>query len=221
MQQHEVVITQNGLEYRYTLFLHYKRMKNIVFRASGERANTFNVSLPYGMRISAIEKVFLKNLPSLVKLEDKVKTPPFTDKTYVFGQLLPLTEIQETYKLRSIPTTIEDFYHKMKKPLLAVLNAHVETYCLLMDIPLIYKVRIRKMKTRWASNSRQTLTLAFNERLIHYDEQIIAALVVHELVHHFVSGHGADFYKLCERYFPNYKRFDKMLKEHNYGAHYK
>ena len=75
--------------------------------------------------------------------------------------------------------------------------------------------------TRWATNSKQTMTLTFNEKLIHYNIEIIRALVVHELVHYFINGHGSDFYAYCERYFPNYRQFDKMLKEHNYAGNYK
>lgn len=220
MQELVIYTTVNGEEVMFTLVLHYKRMKNIVFRASEEQANTFHVSLPYGMLISQVHKVFKKNLPGLLKLEKKLKTVPFTDKTYVFGRLLPLGEIKETFVVDTDLTDLPTFYKAMHKTLLNVLKAEVNHYIKLMNIPVSYKVRIHSMKTRWASNSKQTMTLAFNERLIHFHIDIIRALVVHELVHYFIGGHGADFYEYCERYYPNYKRFDKMLKEHNYGANY-
>lgn len=220
MQTLEVIVVADGKKVIYTLNLHYKRMKNIVFRAVENEVNQFNVSLPYGIRLSEVEKVFLKNLKSLTKLGNKSKMPPFGDKTYVFGKLLPLREINDTFGLKGDLRTIELFYKAMHKTFLKVLKAEVNYYREKMEITPLYKVRLRAMKTRWATNSKQTMTLTFNEKLVHYNLEIIRALVVHELVHFYIGGHGKDFYDLCERYYPNYKQFDKKLKEQQYDGNY-
>lgn len=221
MQYLDVKVESKGSTITYHLILSYKRIKNVIFRVSPDETTTFNVSVPYGITLSQVEKVFLKNLASLTKLAANRKMVPFSDKTYLFGTYLPLTEIKSVLEIEKNIKTLEDFYHATKKLLLKIIKAEVEYYSLKMHIPVKYKVRIRSMKTRWASNSKQTLTLSFNERLIHYHIEIIRALVVHELVHYYVNGHGQDFYLMCEKYYPNYRGFDKMLKEHNYGALYK
>lgn len=220
MQIHHVTINTNNGEVTYTLKLNYKRMRNIVFRLDEEESNTFKVSLPFGTRLSEIEQLFLKSYPKLVRLAKKVNKVPFTDKTYVFGTYLSLNEIQNSYNLKTIPTSLEEFYKVMKKPLIAFLKDQVTIYEKRMNVPPIYKVRIRKMKTRWGTNSKKTFTLTFNERLIHFHPLIIEALVVHELAHYFIGGHGIKFYKYLESIMPGYKHYDKMLKEYRYDANY-
>lgn len=64
------VNTKNGVV-NYTLSLTYKRMKTIVFRPCETQENTFNVSLPYGTRISKLEEVFMKNYKSLLRLQKR------------------------------------------------------------------------------------------------------------------------------------------------------
>lgn len=216
MATHHVIINEKT----FTLNLTYKRMKRVIFRAVPSAENTFAVSLPYGTRISSLESVFKRNFISLTKLQNKTKTIPFTDKTYVFGHLLALDEIVSTYHLRKNPQHVEDFYALMKKTLLAHLIARVDHYQSVMNIPLKYKVRVRSMKSRWGSNSSQTNTIAFNEKLIHFHPLIIDSLVVHELAHYYIKGHGADFYTYLESVFPGYKRVDKMLKEYQFDGHY-
>ena len=73
MQYLEVRTKIDDERHVFTLVLNYKRMKNIVFRVREDALNTFNVSLPYGISLSQVEKVFLANLPSLLKLEAKAK----------------------------------------------------------------------------------------------------------------------------------------------------
>ena len=44
-------------------------------------------------------------------------------------------------------------------------------------------------------------------------DEAIDAVVVHELSHIVYPNHSKDFYKLIEKYMPNYKELDKYLKE--------
>ncbi|OQC49190.1 MAG: SprT-like family protein [Tenericutes bacterium ADurb.Bin024] len=209
------VNTKNGVV-NYTLSLTYKRMKTIVFRPCETQENTFNVSLPYGTRISKLEEVFMKNYKSLLRLQKKTSTVPFSDTTYIFGEEKSLNDIKIKYNLKEVPTSLEHFYALTKKLLLSHLEESVKHYSKIMNIPVTYKVRVKRMKTRWGSNSKHTMSLSFNEKLIHFHPRIINALVVHELVHYFVSGHGPKFYKLLEKYEPNYKNLDRVLKEQCY-----
>ncbi|OQC11341.1 MAG: hypothetical protein BWX74_00146 [Tenericutes bacterium ADurb.Bin087] len=210
------VNTKNGVV-NYNLSLTYKRMKTIIFRPCETQENTFNVSLPYGTRISKLEEVFIKNYKSLIRLQKTTKTIPFTDKTYIFGEELSLVAIKEKYKLKAMPNSLEHFYSLTKKTLLNYLEKAVNRYSDIMNINVKYNVRVRNMKTRWGSNSKRTMSLTFNTKLIHYHPRIIDALIVHELVHYFVNGHGRKFYTMLEKYEPNYKLLDQMLKEHHYG----
>ncbi|OQA79507.1 MAG: SprT-like family protein [Tenericutes bacterium ADurb.Bin239] len=216
MFTHTVSINTRNGPINYTLRLTYKRMKTIVFRADEKEANTFNVSLPYGTRLSKLEEVFRQNLKSLKRLQNKAKSVPFTDKTYVFGKDITLLAIKDKYGLKTVPYTLESFYKQTKNILLEYLENSVKKYSKIMGVQAEYKVCVRRMKTRWGTNSNKTMRLTFNEKLIHYHPRIIDALVVHELAHYFVNGHGPKFYKILEKVMPDYKVLDTLLKEHHY-----
>ena len=82
-----------------------------------------------------------------------------------------------------------------------------------MGIKIPYNIKIRKMKTRYASNSLKTHSLTFQMNLIHYSKEIIDSIVVHELAHEFYRNHQKRFYQCVEKYFPNYKEVNLKLKK--------
>lgn len=220
MIRHVINIETEGSVKAYTLYLNYKRIKNVIFRVKEGEENAFLVSLPFGTRLSELEKLFVKSYGRLLKLETKVKPVPFNEFTYVFGEKVEVASLKERFNLKKDVTNLDAFYTAMRKVLLTFLKEEVEFYALKMKITIPYLVRTRKMKTRWGTNSRHTLTLTFNEKLIHFHKDIIKALVVHELAHHYISGHGPDFYEYLETIIPLYKHYDKLLKEHKYDGHY-
>ena len=67
-----------------------------------------------------------------------------------------------------------------------------------------YKVKVRLKSSNYGVNSRRTHTLTFTTTLIHYSLELIDAIVVHELAHHFVFNHSSDFYDVVYEYMPDY-----------------
>ena len=47
---------------------------------------------------------------------------------------------------------------------------------------------------------------------MQYPPEAIDYVVVHELAHIIYKNHGKDFYKLIEKYLPDYKKREKLLK---------
>lgn len=217
---HHISLMEKGELVTYTLKLHYKRIRSVIFRSVENESKTFMVSLPYGTTLGDVEAIFLKNKPKLMRLHSKQKQIPFDTSTYLFGQYMPLESIVDTYHLKKLPTDIEMFYKEMKKPFLLFLTKRVRFYEQKMAVNVSYKIRIRTMKTRWATNSKKTLTLTFNEKVIHFHPDVIDALIVHELAHHFIGGHGPGFYAYLETIYPHYRRYDSMLKEHQYEGYH-
>ncbi len=78
------------------------------------------------------------------------------------------------------------------------------------------KVRVRKMYTRYGSNSITHKSITYSTILMHYDKAIIDSVIVHELAHCFQSNHGDKFYKIVYKYCPNYKELHKNLRKGNY-----
>ncbi|MGI6071712.1 MAG: M48 family metallopeptidase [Lachnospiraceae bacterium] len=74
------------------------------------------------------------------------------------------------------------------------------------------RITIRSQKTRWGSCSRKG-NLNFNCLLMLAPPQVIDSVVVHELCHLKEMNHSKRFYKEVLRVFPEYKIWQKWLKE--------
>ena len=51
-----------------------------------------------------------------------------------------------------------------------------------------YRVSVKKMTSRYGSNSSQTHTVSYSLVLLHYSVEIIDSVIVHELAHDFVRN---------------------------------
>ena len=74
------------------------------------------------------------------------------------------------------------------------------------------QVKITSARTRWGSCSGRG-TLSFPWRLVMAPLAVIDYVVVHELVHTVIKGHGADFWGQVQALAPQYKQHVSWLKE--------
>ena len=74
------------------------------------------------------------------------------------------------------------------------------------------RVKITSARTRWGSCSGLG-TLSFPWRLVMAPPAVIDYVVVHELVHTLVKGHGSDFWSRVQVLAPEYKQYVRWLKE--------
>jgi len=65
---------------------------------------------------------------------------------------------------------------------------------------------VRRMKTRWGSCNREARRISFNLELCTKHPECLEYVVVHELVHLLVRGHGAPFIRLMDRFLPDWRR---------------
>lgn len=56
------------------------------------------------------------------------------------------------------------------------------------------------MVSRWGSCTTSTGNIRISTRLVPFPDWVIDYVIVHELAHLEVAGHGADFWKLADRY---------------------
>jgi Predicted metal-dependent hydrolase len=76
------------------------------------------------------------------------------------------------------------------------------------------RVTIRDQRTRWGSASKSG-TLSFSWRLVMCPPSVLDYVVVHELAHLKIGGHGRTFWHLVERHFPAARAARRWLREHH------
>ena len=74
------------------------------------------------------------------------------------------------------------------------------------------KLAYRNMKTRWGSCQPSTGRICINVRLALYPPECLEYVVVHELCHLLVSGHGPAFHQLMDRVMPDWKKRRAKLR---------
>jgi predicted metal-dependent hydrolase len=79
-------------------------------------------------------------------------------------------------------------------------------------------VSIRDQRTRWGSATR-TRHLSFSWRLILAPPEALDTVVVHELAHLRVFGHGPAFWELVASRRPDHVRWRRWLREHALELH--
>ena len=197
-QKYEVVITYKPLK------------KTITYRF---RDGKFVVSAPTFCPFTEIEKGLVKFAPRLLKASNK-PSPYFDDKVYIFGYIYSLEDGEVTFPNGKtiLFESKEQFEKKLKKVFLEVVIELVRINEIKMKIPP-NNVKVRKMKTRYGSNSKKTKTITIAFELVHYELDIVNAIVIHELAHCLVFDHSKKFYDVVHRYCPNYKELHKSLRK--------
>lgn len=79
-------------------------------------------------------------------------------------------------------------------------------------------IGIRDQRTRWGSASRQG-RLSFSWRLILAPPEALETVVIHELAHLRVFGHGPRFWEVVASRRPDHAAWRKWLRDHSHELH--
>ena len=188
----------------YPVHVTCKRQRNIYYRY---REDGFHVSTPYLVSKKTIVKGLDKFASKLITQYEKSHANFSFEEDYVWllGDKVSISSlnIQNSQELH-------DFLRKNAGFLITEL---VRKYERIMGISEPYKVKIRDTKRQYGSNSKRTHTLSFQTTLIHYSNEIIETVVVHELTHDFERNHSKNFYNIVYSFAPNYKQLQNKLKK--------
>ena len=90
-------------------------------------------------------------------------------------------------------------------------KALAETLKKLLSKNKLNKITIKEIKYAWGScSSKKNITI--NLELIKYSQKAIRYVILHELCHIKHMNHSKEFWKLVEKYMPEYKEIQKEFK---------
>ena len=108
------------------------------------------------------------------------------------------------------PEPTEDEINDLKKKAREILPEKIAYYSSLTGlVPTALKVT--SAKTRFGSCSPKN-SLCFSYLLMRYPDEAIDYVVLHEIAHIKYKNHSKQFYSLIEKYMPDYKKREKLLK---------
>ena len=195
----------NGKQYNVFINKHFQR--NIYFRY---RKDGFYISCPRFTTQLQIKKGLDKFAKRLIEQFNKRNGNYSFEENYIYI-------LGERYDLDQFHlVNDEDVHNFLVDKAISVFTKLVRKNEEIMGIKKPYKIKIKNTGSQFGSNSSKTHTLSFQFNLIHYSEEIIETVVIHELAHEFYRNHQEGFYEVVFKYCPEYNVIQKKLKK---GVH--
>lgn len=191
-----------------------KRIKNIYFRINENKE--IYVTCPRLVRDSEIRKLLQDNIKSLERMYKKVlKDSAKSDKVLLLGNEL---EFIESKRIKFVDRTaygpsVDAINAYLEKKSLKVFQDRLDIIAPSFSNLPKFRLRTRKMKSRWGVCNKGSMTVTLNTLLIHKKVSLIDYVIVHELSHWDHMDHSPAFWKEVEKHYPDYKKARKELRD--------
>lgn len=203
-------------EYILPLEIIRKNNKNIYFRFKDN--NTLYVTCNRFISEKEVLRLIKKNETSLLKMYKKyLNTSNKSNIFYYLGN--PYTIVFDN-SLKNIQIDKDMIFIKdentlnkwLKKECQRVFTEEINKLLPLFNHIPPFKLRIRKMKTRWGVNNVSKNIITLNSELIRKDPDLIDYVIVHELCHFYEANHSSRFWYQVSLRYPDYKQARKELR---------
>ena len=202
MKMSEFVYKYNNKD--YVVHVKHAYQRNIYYRF---KEDGFYVSAPYLAGKGTITKGLDKFAEKLIKQYTNFHSNYSFENDFVY-----LLGEQASLKSSNIEN-LQDLQAFLRKKAGIFISELVKKHEEIMGISEPYRVAVRNTVRQFGSNSKRTHTLSFQIDLIHYSEEIIETVVIHELAHEFERNHSKNFYNIVYKYCPRYKELQRKLKK--------
>ena len=199
-----------------------------------ERDGSVTVRAPLKMSVKAIEEFVVKHAEWVEKkqaevaaiLPEKVRQYEEGECFLFLGQEYPLEIVRSNKKL-----VLEDsfqlaesekenaeviFRHWYRKQASRIIGERVALFAEQYQLP-VGTIRITSARTRWGSCSPKN-NLSFSWRLVMTPLDVIDYVVIHELAHTIHHNHSKRFWKLVEKWMPDFKVKRNQLRKYGQEA---
>ncbi len=219
----------DGREIQYELTR--KRVKNVNMRVRAD--GIVYVSANTRVSIKRIEEILTERAEFILKAAEQLKSREerseiTAEKMRWLGKEYPVRVIRnfservalEENELRVFTTHPEEAQEMLRQwvgerfaELIAELNDEVRSSLQNEGLtPPPTRISIKDMKTRWGSCSYTRGHISINVRLMAYPRETVLSVLWHEYAHYWHHDHSARFYAFVERFYPEYRRWNGLLK---------
>lgn len=191
-----------------------KKIKNIYFRVNEKRQ--IYITCPRMVSDREITRLLKENKKSIERMYKKVITKEKnSEKILLLGNELDFVQYKKIMfqDRQAFGPSIEAVNDYLEKHSLKVFQDRLDIYMKDFDNLPKFKLRTRKMKSRWGVCNKSSMSVTLNTLLIHKKVFLIDYVIVHELSHFEHMNHSAAFWKEVEKHFPQYKKARKELRE--------
>lgn len=203
-----------------------KNIKNIYLRIKGD---TLEVTCPKWLSKKEILNFIESKTNWIANREDKHKDSKLIvdDYIYYLGKKYRLYILQGRSRVVVIDDTIliyannpdidnalKVFYKEGKKVLFNLIEQKQDKYLNVINdygyyLKPEYKFRI--MKSAWGINYPKKNLITINEKLIHFDDKCLEAVLWHEILHFVIPNHSKRFHEVLNLHMPNYEALIKSI----------
>lgn len=209
----------NYLDNDYLVIIEKKNNKNLYIRITEDLK--IKVTCNYLFTKLSVKKVLEDNRQSIEKMIDKqIKKNETNKREYnnLLGKKLNIIYKDVKRPMYDLDTiTVKDdvmlnnWYKKYAKD---VFKKYLDEAYYVFDEKIPYPIiKVRSMKTRWGVCNRRDNSVTLNLELIKKDPEYLNYVIVHELSHFIHFDHSRAFWRVVEKYCPDYKTVRKKLKE--------
>ncbi len=193
-----------------------KKVKNIYFRFNDN--NELVVSAPLKTPDKYLVELIKKNYNSLKRMYKKVNKRKEIESKFSYLGKNYIVIYDENIKTPIIDNEYMTFKNEKDKDKFLLKECErIFTERINLIKPYIsyvppFKLRIRKMKTRWGVCNRKDNIITLNSELIKKDVTLIDYVIIHEMCHFKEGNHSNRFWAEVSKYYPDYKLARKRLR---------
>ena len=193
-----------------------KDNKNLYFRF--DENCKLVITAPRFISDQEVKNLITKNSSAILKMYEDSLEKSIRDKLFWYlGKSYEVTFDNRVTELKFEDNNIichdeeelEKFY---QKECVRVFNEEIEVCKKCFNNLPEFRLRIRKMRTRWGVCNTKDKIITLNSELLKKDIPLIDYVIVHEMAHFYEGNHSKKFWAIVEMVIPDYKEKRKKLK---------
>ena len=195
----------------YNVVIERKKIKNIYFRI---KDNSIYVTCNRFVSDREIYKLLEKDKKSLIRMINKCENRKKDDDKVLFlGYELAYEYDTKVHfdNNKAYGPSVDKINESLEKHSLKYFQERLDIYTPEFTNLPKFRLRIRKMKTRWGVCNRKSMTVTLNSLLIHKRVDLIDYVICHELSHFEHMNHSQAFWNEVGKHFKDYKKARKEL----------